>query len=97
MKHPKLTFPQPICFHPGQKRVENDTESPETGCRGFGRQVAEQVREKRENKTERPNARPHLIAPQLLYRDVKNYGQQMRFKSDHLPVLICSKYELFGL
>ena len=31
-----------------------------------------------------------------LYRDVKNYGQRMHFKSDHLPVLICSKSKIFG-
>ena len=31
-----------------------------------------------------------------LYREVKHYGQHMRFKSDHLPVLICSKSEIFG-
>ena len=32
-----------------------------------------------------------------LYRGVKHYGQQMHFKSDHQPVLICSKSEIFGL
>ena len=31
-----------------------------------------------------------------LYRDVKHYGQHMRFKSDHLLILICSKSEIFG-
>ena len=32
-----------------------------------------------------------------LYKNVKHYGQHMRFKSDHLPVLlICSKSKIFG-
>ena len=31
-----------------------------------------------------------------LYRNIKQYGQHMRSKSDHLPVLICSKFKIFG-
>ena len=31
-----------------------------------------------------------------LCRDVKHYRQPMRFKSDHLLILICSKSEMFS-
>ena len=31
-----------------------------------------------------------------LIQRCKDYGQHMHFKSDHLPVLICSKSKIFG-
>ena len=37
----------------------------------------------------------HCSLSVSLYRDVKHYGQHMHFKSDCLPVLICSKSETF--
>ena len=31
-----------------------------------------------------------------MYEKEKHYGQHIHFKSDHLPVLICSKSKKFG-